>query len=87
MSPHQQKKLVTQVIAAELRKIIKACDTLRSLKDTHSKDPRPGGEIGRHKGLKIPRPQGHTGSIPVPGTTSFSRFSLYSPVPNPDLKC
>ncbi len=30
--------------------------------------PRPGGEIGRHKGLKIPRPCGHAGSIPAPGT-------------------
>jgi FAD-dependent urate hydroxylase len=30
---------------------------------------RPGGEIGRHKGLKIPRPKGCTGSTPVPGTT------------------
>ena len=28
----------------------------------------PGGETGRHKGLKIPRPQGHAGSIPAPGT-------------------
>lgn len=31
-------------------------------------DPRPGGETGRHRGLKIPRPRGHTGSSPVPGT-------------------
>jgi hypothetical protein len=30
----------------------------------------PDGEIGRHKRLKISRPQGCTGSIPVPGTTS-----------------
>ena len=28
----------------------------------------PGGEIGRRKGLKIPRPKGHAGSIPAPGT-------------------
>ena len=28
---------------------------------------RRGGEIGRHKGLKIPRSQGHGGSIPPPG--------------------
>ncbi len=29
----------------------------------------PGGEIGRHKGLKIPRlSNGHAGSIPAPGT-------------------
>ena len=31
----------------------------------------PGGEIGRHKGLKIPRLNGCTGSIPVPGTISW----------------
>ena len=32
---------------------------------------RPGGEIGRHKGLKIPRTlKVRTGSTPVPGTTS-----------------
>jgi hypothetical protein len=30
---------------------------------------RPDGEIGRHKGLKIPRQRWRTGSIPVPGTT------------------
>ena len=32
---------------------------------------RPGGEIGRHSGLKIRRfpERGRTGSIPVPGTT------------------
>ena len=30
---------------------------------------RPGGEIGRRKGLKIPREQNsHAGSIPAPGT-------------------
>ena len=29
----------------------------------------PGGGTGRRKGLKIPRPYGCTGSIPVPGTT------------------
>jgi hypothetical protein len=29
----------------------------------------PDGETGRRKGLKIPRPQGHVGSIPTPGTT------------------
>ena len=28
----------------------------------------PGGEIGRHKGLKIPRLYGRAGSIPAPGT-------------------
>ena len=31
----------------------------------------PGGEIGRRKGLKIPRPHGRAGSIPAPGTTSM----------------
>ena len=34
----------------------------------------PGGEIGRHKGLKIPRQQWRTGSIPVPGTTPSFLF-------------
>src|SRR5512142_1320306 len=29
---------------------------------------RPGGETGIRKGLKIPRPQGHAGSSPAPGT-------------------
>jgi hypothetical protein len=33
---------------------------------------RPGGEIGRRKGLKIPRWQHRTGSIPVPGTKTNS---------------
>ena len=28
----------------------------------------PGGEIGRRKGLKIPRGQPHAGSTPAPGT-------------------
>ena len=28
----------------------------------------PGGGIGRHKGLKIPRQQWHAGSSPAPGT-------------------
>ena len=28
----------------------------------------PGGETGRHKGLKIPRLNGRAGSIPAPGT-------------------
>src|SRR5690606_41543751 len=32
-------------------------------------DSGPGGEIGRRKGLKIPRGKLRTGSIPVPGTT------------------
>ena len=29
---------------------------------------RPGGEIGRHKRLKISRLYGRAGSIPAPGT-------------------
>ena len=29
---------------------------------------RPGGETGRRMGLKIPRPHGHVGSSPTPGT-------------------
>ena len=30
--------------------------------------PSPGGEIGRRKGLKIPRWKHRAGSIPAPGT-------------------
>ncbi len=30
----------------------------------------PGGGTGRHKGLKIPCPQGRAGSSPAPGTTN-----------------
>ena len=37
----------------------------------------PGGEIGRHKGLKIPRLYGCTGSIPVPGTNWLIQRSLF----------
>ena len=36
----------------------------------------PDGEIGRHKRLKISRPQGCAGSIPVPGT--FEKLVLPS---------
>ena len=32
----------------------------------------PGGGIGRHKGLKIPRLNGRAGSIPAPGTIKNS---------------
>ena len=32
----------------------------------------PGGEIGKHKGLKIPRPQGLAGSSPALGTNDLS---------------
>jgi hypothetical protein len=31
----------------------------------------PGGGIGRHKGLKIPRLQKRAGSSPAPGTTFY----------------
>ncbi len=31
----------------------------------------PGGGIGRHKGLKIPRRQLRAGSSPAPGTRNF----------------
>ena len=33
-----------------------------------SKTQSPGGGIGSHKGLKIPRLNGRAGSIPAPGT-------------------
>ena len=32
----------------------------------------PGWRNGRRRGLKIPRPQGHVGSSPTPGTKPFS---------------
>ena len=35
--------------------------------------PRPGGGIGRRKGLKIPRWQHRAGSSPAPGTTFLNR--------------
>jgi hypothetical protein len=34
----------------------------------------PGGGIGRHRGLKIPRQQCCAGSIPAPGTTLYSSY-------------
>ncbi len=41
----------------------------------------PGGEIGRRKGLKIPRLKGRAGSIPAPGTKqtldSIGVFSIW----------
>ena len=37
--------------------------------------PGPGGETGIRMGLKIPRPQGHAGSTPAPGTIRFLRRS------------
>jgi hypothetical protein len=38
----------------------------------------PGGEIGRHSGLKIRRlpERGRTGSIPVPGTMPTDSFII-----------
>ena len=35
--------------------------------------PCRSGETGRRKGLKIPRPKGHTGSIPVSGTKHIAK--------------
>jgi hypothetical protein len=35
-----------------------------------------GGGIGRRKGLKIPRPQGHAGSTPAPGRALIPRVSV-----------
>ena len=37
-----------------------------------------GGGIGRHKGLKIPRSQGHTSSSLVPGTNALRGISALS---------
>jgi hypothetical protein len=34
----------------------------------------PGGEIGRHKGFKIPRSKGRAGSSPAPGTIYTADF-------------
>tara|TARA_X000000950_G_scaffold289203_1_gene410749 strand:+ start:6273 stop:6404 length:132 start_codon:yes stop_codon:yes gene_type:complete len=41
-----------------------------------SKISSPGGEIGRHKGLKIPRRKLRAGSSPALGTNSRILFSL-----------
>ena len=38
----------------------------------------PGGGIGRHKGLKIPRRKLRAGSSPAPGTILFSLYSDYA---------
>ena len=38
----------------------------------------PDGETGIRKGLKIPRPQGHAGSTPAPGTTEEGSAVCYS---------
>ena len=40
----------------------------------------PDGEIGSRKGLKIPRPQGHPGSSPGPGTKAGSEIVRWRPV-------
>jgi hypothetical protein len=37
---------------------------------------RPGGEIARRKGLKIPRPKGHAGWSPAPGTNVFKGLTF-----------
>ena len=37
----------------------------------------PGGGIGRHKGLKIPRQQWRAGSSPAPGTNKTSLIQSY----------
>ena len=34
----------------------------------------PGGEIGRRKGLKIPRQKWRAGSIPAPGTNYINKI-------------
>jgi Arm DNA-binding domain len=46
---------------------------------THFRYPCPGGEIGRRKGLKIPRPQGRAGSSPAPGRLGTSERLRRSP--------
>ncbi len=38
---------------------------------------RPGGEIGRHKRLKISRLYGRAGSIPAPGTKFRFKINAY----------
>ena len=37
--------------------------------------PRPGGEIGRRKGLKIPWEQSRAGSSPAPGTLQHNALA------------
>ena len=47
----------------------------------HVSSPQgPGGEIGRHKGLKIPRGQPCAGSSPAPGTTQQPALSRQYPL-------
>lgn len=38
---------------------------------------RPGGEIGRHKGFKIPRSFEHAGSSPAPGTIYLKSLNIF----------
>jgi hypothetical protein len=38
----------------------------------------PGGGIGRHKGLKIPRQQWRAGSSPAPGTNITSLTLIWN---------
>ena len=42
-----------------------------SIQKNPYKSMSPGGETGRRKGLKIPRPCGRAGSSPAPGTTNL----------------
>ena len=37
----------------------------------------PGGGIGRHKGLKIPRQQWRAGSSPAPGTIYSILWTIF----------
>ena len=50
----------------------------------HNHNSCPGGEIGRHTGLKILRLHGRAGSIPAPGTKSNDQTPL-SPIATRDL--
>ena len=62
------------------------CGTLRT--------QRPDGETGRRKGLKIPRPRGHAGSIPAPGTSPAAvavrralRYARTRNIPGGSCRC
>ena len=46
----------------------------KSLGKTIQSNYCPGGEIGRRKGLKIPRWHHHAGSTPAPGTIYRPEF-------------
>ena len=43
-------------------------------KNAPSVSSSPDGEIGRHKGFKIPRPYGCAGSSPAPGTNKIKHL-------------